>query len=68
MYACDCSNEALDRAKEMINAANLTSTINRFYPFLCDFSTSSFPMWLACNSCRKNFLQKSYVNSSGCLL
>lgn len=64
VYACDCSNEALDRAKEIINSANLASTINRFYPFLCDFSTSTFPMWLACNSCRKSFLQMPYVNCS----
>lgn len=62
VYACDCSNEALDRAKEMINGANLASFVNRFYPFLCDFSTSSFPKWLACNSCRKSFLNKTDVN------
>lgn len=64
VYACDCSNEALNRAKDMINAANLVSAMHRFHPFLCDFSTSRFPMWLACGSCRKSFFPKEYINCS----
>ncbi|XP_057789222.1 uncharacterized protein LOC131006092 isoform X4 [Salvia miltiorrhiza] len=51
LYACDCSNEALERAKEIVTASNSVSAIHRFHPFLCDFSTTGFPLWLACNTC-----------------
>ncbi|KAL3523714.1 hypothetical protein ACH5RR_016548 [Cinchona calisaya] len=54
IYACDCSSEALDRAKENIAAANLISSEHRFCPFLCDVSTSGFPKWLACSSCQED--------------
>lgn len=58
VYACDCSNEALDRAKDAIACANLNAVINRFHPFLCDVSTCALPKWLACDSCRQNFCRK----------
>ncbi|KAI5398215.1 hypothetical protein KIW84_063850 [Lathyrus oleraceus] len=62
VYACDCSDETLDRAKEIINAnanANgVDSFKHRFHTFCCDVSTNGFPNWLACNHCRDNFLQK----------
>ncbi|KAL2549154.1 Methyltransferase family protein [Forsythia ovata] len=61
LYACDCSTEALERAKEIINADNSISTKHRFHPFQCDFSTLGFPMWLACNTCRGSFLEKRYL-------
>ncbi|KAL0382715.1 UNVERIFIED_CONTAM: tRNA N(3)-methylcytidine methyltransferase METTL2 [Sesamum calycinum] len=51
LYACDCSNEAIVRAKEIIGAANSISDKHRFHPFQCDFSTTGFPSWLACNIC-----------------
>ncbi|XP_011084259.1 methyltransferase-like protein 6 isoform X1 [Sesamum indicum] len=51
LYACDCSNEALVRAKEIIGAANSISDKHRFHPFQNDFSTTAFPSWLACNIC-----------------
>ncbi|KAG6599337.1 Methyltransferase-like protein 6 [Cucurbita argyrosperma subsp. argyrosperma] len=54
IYACDCSTETLERAKEIINDVGIASLKDRFCPFYCDFSTSKFPTWLACNSCRGN--------------
>ncbi|AES61180.2 putative tRNA(Thr) (cytosine(32)-N(3))-methyltransferase [Medicago truncatula] len=60
VYACDCSDETLAKAKEIINEnSNAVDSFNiRFHPFCCDFSTTGFPNWLACNPCRDNFLQK----------
>ncbi|CAA0814379.1 Methyltransferase family protein [Striga hermonthica] len=51
LYACDCSSTALEKAKEIISSANSLSANARFIPFLCDFSTTGFPSWLACNTC-----------------
>ncbi|KAG2317015.1 hypothetical protein Bca52824_020137 [Brassica carinata] len=53
VYACDCSSEALARTKENINRAAI-ATSNNFHSFSCDFSTSSFPNWVACHHCRHN--------------
>lgn len=64
VYACDCSSEALERAKEIIHAANVNSPKHRFHPFCCDFSVNGFPKWLACNSCKETFLQKQHLGSS----
>ncbi|XP_058744194.1 uncharacterized protein LOC131616770 [Vicia villosa] len=60
VYACDCSDETLDRAKEIINvnANGDESFKHRFRTFCCDVSTNGFPNWLACNPCRENYLQK----------
>ena len=66
IYACDCSNEALERANEMIHASNVGSVTDRFHPFCCDFSINGFPKWLACDSCQGNFLQKQHDQISGC--
>ncbi|XP_038890924.1 tRNA N(3)-methylcytidine methyltransferase METTL6 [Benincasa hispida] len=57
IYACDCSTETLERAKEILNEAGIASLKDRFCPFYCDFSISKFPTWLACNSCRANTFQ-----------
>ncbi|XP_004302075.1 PREDICTED: methyltransferase-like protein 6 [Fragaria vesca subsp. vesca] len=59
VYACDCSTEALERVKETIYASNIVSIEHRFHTFCCDFSTSGFPSWLACNPCQANFEQTS---------
>ncbi|CAI9091453.1 OLC1v1026492C5 [Oldenlandia corymbosa var. corymbosa] len=66
IYACDCSNEALDRAKENISAANLTTAQDRFHPFLCDVSTFEFPKWLACISCQERFMTAGETQYSLC--
>ncbi|KAE8725821.1 Methyltransferase family protein isoform 4 [Hibiscus syriacus] len=58
LYACDCSNETLQRAKEIVVASNVASVEHRFRPFYCDFATTGFPKWLACDYCRENFGQK----------
>ncbi|XP_073127469.1 uncharacterized protein [Henckelia pumila] len=57
VYACDCSNEALERAKVVIGSTNSISNKSRFCPFQCDFSTFGFPSWLACESCSRSFPQ-----------
>ncbi|XP_010511568.1 PREDICTED: methyltransferase-like protein 6 isoform X2 [Camelina sativa] len=50
VYACDCSSEALVRTKDNIDRA--ISSVDNFHSFCCDFSTSEFPDWLACDRCR----------------
>ncbi|GMI79170.1 tRNA methyltransferase 140b [Hibiscus trionum] len=55
LYACDCSNETLQRAKEFVVASNVASVEHRFRPFYCDFATTGFPKWLGCDYCRENF-------------
>lgn len=52
VYACDCSVEALERAKQNLEYADIDYVMERFHPFCCDFSTIQFPKWLACDSCR----------------
>ncbi|KDP23696.1 hypothetical protein JCGZ_23529 [Jatropha curcas] len=53
VYACDCSAETLQKAKEVADdAANIVSVQYRFKPFCCDFALSGFPKWLFCNSCK----------------
>lgn len=49
----------------MIDAADLVKTKQRFHPFLCDFSISGFPKWLACDPCREGILQKKDMLLSG---
>ncbi|WMV53765.1 hypothetical protein MTR67_047150 [Solanum verrucosum] len=65
LYACDCSKEALERAKENIEAADINLAKERFYPFQCDFSASGFPNWLVCTSCRESSFQKQNMCPSG---
>lgn len=67
IYACDCSTETLERAKDILNDAGFASLKDRFHPFYCDFSISKFPTWLACNSCRGNtFQQQQSFTTPGC--
>ncbi|KAL6958294.1 hypothetical protein U1Q18_043604 [Sarracenia purpurea var. burkii] len=61
VYPCDCSIEALKRAKEMIDAVDIVSVKHRFHPFVCDFAINGFPKWLACNPCREVILQKQDI-------
>ncbi|XP_039168377.1 tRNA N(3)-methylcytidine methyltransferase METTL6 isoform X3 [Eucalyptus grandis] len=63
VYACDCSGEALEYVKEMLDASNVASIERRFYPFLCDFALHGFPMWLACGPCRETSLHQHCCSS-----
>lgn len=65
VYACDCSVEALERAKENLECADIEHVMERFHPFCCDFSTTEFPKWLACDTCRNKRLQKLLHHNSG---
>ncbi|KAK7278240.1 hypothetical protein RJT34_23266 [Clitoria ternatea] len=66
VFACDCSNETLQRAKEIISATLASSLENRFRTFCCDISTNGFPNWLVCNPCKESFSQKqSYCMADG---
>ncbi|QHO38254.1 Methyltransferase-like protein [Arachis hypogaea] len=58
VYACDCSDETLERAKEILGAATIVAFSHRFRTFCCDVSTDGFPNWLVCNPCRDRVLQK----------
>ncbi|KAL2942647.1 Methyltransferase-like protein 6, partial [Bienertia sinuspersici] len=58
VYACDCSVEALERAKQNLIYADIECVMERFYPFSCDFSATQFPKWLACESCRNKQSEK----------
>ncbi|KAK6288891.1 hypothetical protein POUND7_000432 [Theobroma cacao] len=68
LYACDCSNETLERAKEFVAASNVISVEHRFHPFYCDFVTTGFPKWLACDYCREMFALKGQNYLSGSYL
>ncbi|XP_020591212.1 methyltransferase-like protein 6 [Phalaenopsis equestris] len=58
VYACDCSQDALDKAGEMVASSNFPSIKRQFYPFLLDFSVNRFPDWLLCTACQKSSLEK----------
>ncbi|KAK2402618.1 Methyltransferase family protein [Trifolium repens] len=58
VYACDCSDETLEKAKEIITANAVDLFKHHFHTFCCDISTNGFPNWLACHTCRDQFLQK----------
>lgn len=60
IYACDCSQNAVDKAREMVATANLTFS-GRFYPFIHDFSVNRFPDWLLCIACQKCLPRKNFM-------
>ncbi|KAL0920500.1 hypothetical protein M5K25_009640 [Dendrobium thyrsiflorum] len=61
VYACDCSQDALDKAVEMVATSNFPSISHRFYPFLHDFSANGFPDWFLCSACQKCLLKKDFI-------
>ncbi|XP_020526800.1 methyltransferase-like protein 6 isoform X2 [Amborella trichopoda] len=63
VYACDCSMVALERAKEAVDAAEISQKL-RFHPFYCDFSIDGFPSWIFCNACREKFHVEAQNNLS----
>ncbi|KAG6524377.1 hypothetical protein ZIOFF_014286 [Zingiber officinale] len=54
VYACDCSEEILRKAEEIIATGSAISLVPRFFTFLLDVSVNDFPDWLFCTSCRRN--------------
>ncbi|KAJ4836211.1 hypothetical protein Tsubulata_021273 [Turnera subulata] len=46
VYACDCSNETLERARENVDSSNVVAGQARFRTFCCDFAATGFPRWL----------------------
>lgn len=65
VYACDCSMDALERAREMVDAATPVSEACRFHAFYCDLSLESFPSWICCLSCRESFQAQAKDNRKG---
>ncbi|XP_078175361.1 methyltransferase family protein [Carex rostrata] len=62
VYACDCSEEIIEKAKEIVVAAKSITQKDRFIPFVLDFSHNEFPEWLFCTSCQNSSSAKS-INS-----
>lgn len=65
VYACDCSMVALERAREMVDAATDISGTCRFHAFYCDLSLESFPSWLCCVTCQESFQAQANDNQKG---
>ncbi|KAJ8506365.1 hypothetical protein OPV22_007251 [Ensete ventricosum] len=53
VYACDCSEEVLQRAKEIVATTSDVSLDHRLHTFLLDFTVHKFPDWLFCFSCQR---------------
>ncbi|KAJ6757377.1 METHYLTRANSFERASE-RELATED [Salix koriyanagi] len=64
VYACDCSSETLERAKEIVHSSSIFAVQNRFHPFFCDFACTGFPKWLVCDSCIESLSLKQQECSS----
>lgn len=64
VYACDCSSETLERAKEIVHSTNIFAVQNRFHLFFCDFAFTGFPKWFVCDSCVESFSLKQQEHSS----
>ncbi|KAB5529464.1 hypothetical protein DKX38_019545 [Salix brachista] len=64
VYACDCSSETLERAKEIVHSSSIFAVQNRFHPFFCDFAFTGFPKWLVCDSCIESLSLKQQECSS----
>ncbi|KAJ3688890.1 hypothetical protein LUZ61_018054 [Rhynchospora tenuis] len=59
VYACDCSEEILEKAKEIVVTAKCITSNNRFVPFVLDFNNNEFPEWLFCTSCQSSYSGKN---------
>ncbi|KAI4364555.1 hypothetical protein MLD38_020629 [Melastoma candidum] len=64
LYACDCSVEALDYAKQVVDGSEVASFRDRFYPFQCDFSHDGFPSWLSSKPCQETTLHTELVSAN----
>lgn len=65
VYACDCSEEVLQRAKEIVATTSDVSLDHRLHTFLLDFTVHKFPDWLFCSSCQRASFSKPVNLSSG---
>lgn len=65
VYACDCSEEVLQRAKEIVATTSGVSLDHRLHTFLLDFTVHKFPDWLFCSSCQRASFSKPVNLSSG---
>ncbi|XP_051200730.1 uncharacterized protein [Lolium perenne] len=52
VYACDCSEDTLQKANEIVFNTQGVDAKDRFHPFLLDVSKEAFPDWLFCNWCQ----------------
>ncbi|CAL9101102.1 uncharacterized protein LOC135673686 isoform X2 [Musa acuminata AAA Group] len=64
VYACDCSEEVLQMAKEIVATTSDVSLDHRLYTFLLDFTVHKFPDWLFCSSCQRASFSKPVNLSS----
>ncbi|CAL9092962.1 unnamed protein product [Musa textilis] len=64
VYACDCSEEVLQRAKEIVATTSDVSLDHRLRTFLLDFTVHKFPDWLFCSSCQRASFSKPVNLSS----
>jgi hypothetical protein len=62
VYACDCSEEILEKAKKIVVTTKGITSMDRFFPFVLDFNNNAFPEWLFCTSCQSS---SSTSTSSG---
>ncbi|KAM0843277.1 hypothetical protein ACQ4PT_057816 [Festuca glaucescens] len=54
VYACDCSEDTLQKANEIVFNTQGVDAKDRFHPFLLDVSKEAFPDWLFCNWCQSS--------------
>lgn len=54
VYACDCSEDTLQKANEIVCNTQGVDAKDRFHPFLLDVSKETFPDWLFCNWCQSS--------------
>lgn len=54
VYACDCSEDTLEKANEIVCSTKGVDVKDRFHPFVLDISKETFPDWLFCKSCQSS--------------
>ncbi|XP_072959044.1 uncharacterized protein [Typha angustifolia] len=54
VYGCDCSEDIIEKAKEIVATSNGVPVKNHFLPFVLDLSVDNFPDWLFCMSCQSS--------------
>lgn len=54
VYACDCSEDTLEKANEIVCNTQGVDAKDRFHPFLLDVSKEKLPGWLFCKYCQSS--------------